>query len=498
MFDFGYDISNYHDVDPRFGTLAEFDRLVQEAEKRGIAIIMDMVLNHTSHLHPWFVESRSSRNNPKRDWYIWREGKKRRCIVPLNGLSRFPNNWMAAFGGHAWNWDVQTAQFYLHSFTEQQPDLNWRTEQVHKTMFDELRFWLDRGVKGFRLDVINYLVKDALFRNNPYRIRLTFPRRYELQHHIYDRNQPETLQIVQQIRQLVDTYGDTMLVGEVSPEEGIPSAELAAQFVGNGTDLLHMAFDFSTMSCSLCASDFRTILSRWYSALSQELLPWPSHVLSNHDQSRAATRLCQGDDRESQKKLLLLLLLTQRGTPFLYYGEEIGMEDVKIRRKDLQDPLGKKYYPFYPGRDPERTPMQWDTSLYAGFTTGIPWLPVHPDYVERNVACQQKNSESLLQWTKDVIRLRHEHLAILKGSITIQPPREHIKDDPVLVYERTMQEHDKITKRITVVLNMSKHSTLYTVPQKTVVLLSTHRVKGATLGREVHLAPYESTVLAIE
>lgn len=487
LFDFGYDISNYHDIDPVFGSLETFKRLVAEADRRGIGIIMDMVLNHTSHLHPWFIESRSSRDNPKRDWYIWRDGKP-------GFLGRgYPNNWMAAFGGNAWKWDPATGQYYLHLFTEEQPDLNWRNPQVQEAMLAEMRFWLDLGVKGFRLDVINYLIKDAQFRSNPYRLRLTYPRRHDLQHHQYDRNQSETYEIVRRIRSLMDSYAGTseatMLVGEVYPDEGVHAPDLAATYIGSGQNLLHLAFDFSTIYTQLTAADLYAVLKTWYSVLSPSA--WPCHVLSNHDQSRAASRLCAGPDREAQKRLLAALLLTQRGTPFLYYGEEIGMEDGRIGRKDLQDPLGKKYYPFHPGRDRSRTPMQWDNGSAAGFTSGKPWLPVNPDYKERNVASQEREGTSLLAWYRDLIRLRDKEPALREGAIEFV---ESGLTENVLAYRRYAAMCRETADEVLVVLNVSGQTRPNPFRRGGTVLLSTHRKPDSPIEYDTRLAPWECTV----
>lgn len=482
LYDFGYDITNYHDIDPVFGSLETFKLLVREAEARGISLIMDMVLNHTSHLHPWFIESRSSRDNPKRDWYIWKDGRR----GPFG--KGYPNNWMAAFGGHAWTWDKPTEQYFLHLFTEEQPDLNWRNPEVQEAMLAEMQFWLDLGVKGFRLDVINYLVKDAQFRNNPYHFRMTYPRRHDLQHHQFDRNQPETYEIVHRIRSLMDLYAgaseDTMLVGEVYPDEGVHAPDLAATYIGNGKDLLHLAFDFSTIYTSLTAADLHSVLQTWYGVLSPGA--WPCHVLSNHDQSRAASRLCAGADNEAKKRVLAALLLTQRGTPFLYYGEEIGMEDGVIARKDLQDPLGKKYYPFHPGRDRSRTPMQWTGDSAAGFTEGKPWLPINRDFRKRNVEAQQRDPSSLLHWYRDLIKLRQEEPALLDGSIEFF---ETGLQENVLAYARR-----KAGSEVLVVLNVSGQTRPNPIRRGGTVLLSTHRKPQGTIEHDTRLAPWECTV----
>ncbi len=346
MFDFGYDISDFRGIDPVFGTLADCDRLITEAHRRNIKIIMDLVINHTSHLHPWFVESRSSRNNPKRDWYIWHDGKK----------GKPPNNWMAAFGGRAWELDEATGQFYFHSFLKEQPDLNWRNPGLRRAVFDDVRFWLDRGVDGFRLDAVSWYVKDALFRSNPFGWGPNAPRPYDLQEHIYDQNQPETHDVLKEFRKVLDEYDGRMCVGEtyVASPEG---ARISASYLGSGTDELHLAFDFSLIFSKYGARHFRDCLARWYAALPER--GWPCLVLNNHDQPRSMTRWCRGRDGEKKARVLAALLLTAWGTPFLYYGEEIGMKNGRVRRGRIQDPVGKKYWPFNKGRDPERTPMQW-------------------------------------------------------------------------------------------------------------------------------------------
>ncbi|MDR1900415.1 MAG: alpha-glucosidase [Treponema sp.] len=479
MVDFGYDISNYRDIDPLFGSLDDFKRLLRDAERRGIRIIMDMVLNHSSDRHPWFVESRAGRDSAKRDWYIWHGGRK--------GGRHCPNNWMGAFGGRAWKYDRETGEYYLHLFTEAQPDLNWRSRAMKKAMFDELRFWLDLGVKGFRLDVINYLVKDARFRNNPYRLRPTFPRRHDLQTHIMDRNQEETFGIVRELRALTDRYDETMLVGEVYPDEGVHDPALAGRFLGGGDDMLHLAFDFSPVYTPFRADRMERCLKSWY-----EKIPatgWPCHVLSNHDQSRAATRLGGGDD--GINRLLALMLLTQRGTPFLYYGEEIGMIDGRLKRSELRDPVGVKYYPFHPGRDRSRTPMQWDDSPNGGFSAGTPagstaagpWLPVNPDYRERNVAGAEGDPSSILHWYRDLIQIRKTYEALHSGEIEFLPNQHR----EVLMYERRAGN-----ERLLGVLNFSRRPRTVSIPLPAGTLISTGRAKGSPCGKELTLAPLEA------
>jgi alpha-glucosidase len=369
MHDFGYDISDYRTIDSTFGTLNDFKELIKEAHKRDIHIVMDMVFNHTSHEHAWFIESRQSRDNAKADWYVWVDGKK----------GKYPNNWMAAFGGHAWTWDDTRQQYYLHLFLEEQPDLNWRNDNMKRAFFDDVKFWLDLGVDGFRLDVINYIIKDEQFRHNPYFLHKTFPRRHDMQNHKHDRNRPETHGILQELRSLTNTYKDTMLVGEIYPNEGVHEPQTAASYLGNGENELHLAFNFSTIYTKFKAENFKSLLRQWYNALPEK--GWPCHVMSNHDQSRAVNRLCKGKHRQNKMKILAALLLTQRGTPFIYYGEEIGMTNGTIPRNRLADPVGKKYWPLHPGRDRSRTPMQWTSGNTAAFqlwSHGFPSIQIMP------------------------------------------------------------------------------------------------------------------------
>ncbi len=474
MYDFGYDISDYRSIDPAFGTMDDFKKLIKEAHKRKIHIIMDMVINHSSHQHPWFVESRSSRDNPKRDWYIWRDGKK----------GKYPNNWMAAFGGHAWEWDEKTSQYYLHLFLKEQPDLNWRNDELKKAVFDEIRFWLDLGVDGFRLDVINYIVKDAAFRDNPYWLHKTNPRRHDMQRHDYDRNRPETHEILKDLRRLMDEYGETMTVGEIYPNEGVMEPETSAAYLGSGSDELHLAFDFSPIYAKFRAVDFKRILSRWYEAIPHG--GWPCHVLSNHDQSRSMTRLAKGNP--ARAKVLLAMLLTQRGTPFLYYGEEIGMTDGKIRKREIVDPVGKKYWPLHPGRDPERTPMQWNDSDGAGFTTGKPWLPIAGTHKTVNVAAQENNPDSLLAFTRRLLKLRRENEALYAGSWQLIDSHTEL-----LVYARGGK-----SGAFMVILNFAEKTRTISIddPGNWQVALGTHRDREATLsGEALSLSSLEVLIL---
>lgn len=476
MYDFGYDISDYRAIDPVFGADGDFQRLIEEAHARGIRIIMDLVVNHTSHLHPWFIESRASKDNPKRDWYIWRDG--------INGEP--PNNWMAAFGGRAWEWDSETGQYYLHSFLKEQPDVNWRNERLKKAIFGEIRYWLDRGVDGFRLDVVNQFVKDDRFRSNPFTIGPR-PRPYDMQRHLYDRNRPELHGILREFRALLDRYHERMSVGEINAEPpGDPV--LAASYLGSGDDELHLAFDFSLLFTKWSARRFFEVLKKW-----DGLIPakgWPCYVLSNHDQPRAISRYASGNDTMKRAKVAAAMLLTLRGTPFIYYGEEIGMENGRLRRKEIVDPLGKKYWPFHPGRDPERTPMQWDSSPHAGFSAAAPWLPINPDYREINVERSLRDPGSLLNFYKELIKLRREKPALNRGGWRAVAGMT----GDVLGYFRETERQS-----VFVALNFSRATQAIAATGSDGIwkaLFSTHKPSGDCFsGLRMKLAPYEVVIL---
>lgn len=393
--DFGYDVSNYTDVDPKFGTLADFDQLVKAAHDRSLHIILDLVLNHTSDQHPWFLQSRSSRDNPYHDWYLWRDP------LPGGGL---PNNWASVFGGGGWEFDPHLGQYYFHMFEKQQPDLNWRNPAVRQAILDGMRFWLDRGVDGFRMDVFNAYFKDIDLQDNPFKPGI---RRFDMQKHIHDIDQPEMLPLLAEMRTLLDSYPERYFVGETF----LDGTEKAARYIGG--DRLHAAFDFDFLHTRWSARGFQNVIWRWESVLGPNL--WPNYVLNNHDNPRSGTRYTWTEE-DQRLKLLAAMLLTLRGTPFLYYGEEIGMRDISLRRDQILDPLGKRYYPFHKGRDGCRSPMQWDAAPGAGFSPAVPWLPVHPNYIQRNVSTQTADKGSLLQFYKQLIALRRKHPALHRGS----------------------------------------------------------------------------------
>ncbi|MCW7465528.1 alpha-glucosidase [Leptospira levettii] len=417
MFDFGYDISDYEEIDPVFGDTQTFKRLLKEAHKRGIRIIMDLVVNHTSHLHPWFIESRSSVNSPKRDWYIWKQANH-------NGP---PNNWLGAFGGSGWEYDKRTGEYYFHSFLKEQPDLNWRNPDVEDAIFRIMKYWLDMGVDGFRLDVVNLYVKDEFFRNNASYF-MKGPRPYDKQVHTYDRDRPEMHGILRRMRKLLDSYSEKrMFVGEIM-QDFPGNVLLPATYCGRN-DELHLAFNFMFLFSPWKAERFYQIVKDFESALGED--NWPNYTLSNHDFPRHITRYEKGDETLDRAKLAACMMLTLRGTPFLYYGEEIGMKRQKVPFNKIQDPVGKRYWPFHPGRDPERIPMPWDGSDTTGFTTGKPWLPLYEDSNTLNVESQKQDPNSLFFTYKKLIQIRKDRKSLRKGKLKIL-----LSDDKQALYYR--------------------------------------------------------------
>lgn len=402
MKDFGYDISDYKNIDPIFGTLEDFEKLLSETHKRNMKLIIDLVMNHTSDEHPWFQESRKNRDNPKADWYIWHPG--------ING--KRPNNWFAALElKNAWWYEPKRKEFYLGTFTRHQPELNWRNPEVKETMLDIVRYWLDKGVDGLRLDVINWFFKDEALRSNPH----TFDS-IDFQKHIYDRNLPESITLCKELRKLTDSYDERMMVGEVYTND----SKKAAEYYGENNDALHMAFNFNFLFQPWDAEKIYKTIIEWY-----ELLPkdaWPNFTFSNHDNLRHYYRYRKKGWSDERPKVTAALLMSLKGTPFVYYGEEIGMTGGKLKRKDLQDPCSIHTWPIKKYcRDLARTPMQWDNSLFAGFSNNTPWLPVNENYYQRNVKSQSEDRNSILSFYKKLIWFRKNHAVLQKGKIRFFP-----------------------------------------------------------------------------
>jgi alpha-glucosidase len=495
MFDFGYDISDFRSIDPDFGTMADFDRLLAGAHKRGIRVILDFVPNHTSHLHPWFIESQRSKDDPKRDWYIWAPPKhplKKRYTNADPPPRRFrPNNWQSIFGGPAWTFDEATQEYYYHHWLVQQTDVNWRNPELRKAMYDQMKFWLDKGVDGFRLDVINFIFKDKQLRSNPYCIGR---RPYDMQRHLYDKDLPENIEVAREMRRLIDSYGERMLVGEVSNDDPL----VPRSYYGDGRDGLSLVFYFHFANQSFAADAFRSALESWEGALPGGA--WPTYFLSNHDRRRHIGRYKKGNDAETvaRAKVAAMLLLSVRGTPFLYYGEEIGMRNLHIKRRDLKDPVGIRYWPVPVGRDPARTPMQWDDTTSAGFSKSPDtWLSVNPNYRTINVTAQADDPDSLFSFYRRVIWRRKESPALMRGTMTLV----HNTPRGVLAYLREVPG-----ERCLVVLNFTKKPREFTQGQcpelsrkggRWGVVVSSAREEGGALGPgSFRVEPYEATILS--
>jgi alpha-glucosidase len=409
MADFGYDVSNYVDIDPLFGTLDDFDRLVAATHRRGMKLLVDFVPNHTSCEHPWFRESRRSRESRTRDWYLWRDAR---------GDGGPPNNWLSNFGGSAWEWDERTRQFYYHAFLREQPDLNWRNPEVRSAMFDVMRFWLDQGVDGFRVDVIWGLVKDDEWRDNPPNPDYdpAQPPHYE-QLATFSADRPEVHEVIREMRRVLDAYQDRMMVGEIY----LPVERLVTYYGSRG-DEVHLPFNFQLVRLPWRARAIADAIVRY-----ESLLPpggWPNWVLGNHDRHRIASRVGR-----PQGRVAAMLLLTLRGTPTLYYGDEIGMEDVPIPPGAARDPFERNVPGF--GRDPERTPMQWTGGVNASFTSGAPWLPIPAGADRANVDVQCIDRGSILSLYRRLLALRRTEAALAVGTFTLLEAGAHL-----LAYER--------------------------------------------------------------
>jgi alpha-glucosidase len=426
--DFGYDVSDYENIDPMYGTLADFDAMTSEAKKRGIRVILDFVVNHSSDQHKWFIDSKSSRTAEHRDWYIWRDGK---------GPGQPPNNWTSTFGGSAWKFDPITGQYYYHYFYAEQPDLNWRNPKVADAMFDVTRWWYKRGVGGFRLDAVDTLFEDPKLHDNPI---LAGKNAFgdPIEENKYDTKLPEVHDVLRGLRKVTNEYNG-VLIGETWTAD---IAELN-QYYGKSNDELQLPMDFLfTTFNRLSPAEFRKQIAAVNSASG-----WPTFVISNHDIVRSYDRYGDGQHNDQIAKLMAGLYLTLRGTPIMYYGEEIGMKTTPpTRKEDVKDPIGRSGWPKEKGRDGERTPMQWDENANAGFSQTAPWLPVPPTYKTHNVADELKDPDSVLSFYKKVLKLRHTSRALLDGDYL--PVNEN--DQNVLSYVR----FDK-SQSVVVALNMS-------------------------------------------
>jgi alpha-glucosidase len=451
MRDFGYDVADYRTVDPIFGTNADFGVLIAGAHERGIKIIIDLVLPHTSDEHPWFKESRQSRDNPKADWYVWADPKP-------DGTP--PNNWLSVFGGSAWQWDSRRQQYYLHHFLRSQPNLNWYHRPVVDAMFAEARFWLEAGVDGFRLDAITSLVHDHDLRDNPARPVGSRPllfadsnNPFSWQESIYTRDQPRTLELLAELRTLVDQYDDRYLIGEIADVDMIT---VSAKYTRTGKHL-HSCYNFELMQLVFSCAFLRGVIAKTESVLGEG---WTTWAMSNHDNIRVVSRFGRlgqlSGDGHSLAKLLLGVLLSLRGGACIYQGEELGLPQAEVPFEDLQDPYGIEFWPDFKGRDGCRTPMPWTSNLpNAGFSNTKPWLPVPAEHQALSVDRQEKDPTSALQFADQFLHWRKQHPALLRGTLELVT-----STDPVLAFERVWEED-----RILCVFNLSNKEASVTVAE---------------------------------
>jgi len=500
MADFGYDVSDYTGVDPLFGTMEDFDALLAAAHAKGLRVILDFVPNHTSDQHPWFVESRSSRAHAKRDWYLWHD-----AAVPGDdwrpARERVPNNWMSQFGGPAWTWDEGTQQFYLHSFLKAQPDLNWRNPEVRAAMYAAMRFWLDKGVDGFRMDVLWLLIKDEFYRDNPPDTANGNGARTLLPHNA---DQPETLEIVAAMRAVMDAYGPTIgdaatgssrvLIGEIYlPLERLVryygTAQQASALAGDPGVAPHLSganlpFNFQLIQTRWAADAIAEVIRTY-----EELLPaeaWPNYVLGNHDQSRLATRI-----GAQQARAAAMLLLTLRGTPTMYYGDELGMVDVAIAPDQVRDPAGKNQPGK--GRDPERSPMIWVNAANAGFAPpgAAPWLPLEPGWESENAAEQAQRPTSMLMLYRKLLALRRQHDTLHAGGIA------DVRAEGCVLRYRRVGLPDGESTDFEVVLNLGSEVATVSCAKGTVVLTTLLDGEGSSVEGTVTVEAGEGLLIAL-
>lgn len=493
MADFGYDVTDYTGVDPLFGTLEDFDALLAAAHAKGLRVILDFVPNHSSDQHPWFVESRSSRECPKRDWYLWHDaappGEDWRPAP-----ERVPNNWMSHFGGPAWTWDEGTQQFYLHSFLKEQPDLNWRNPEVRAAIYAAMRFWLDRGVDGFRMDVLWLLIKDEFFRDNPpnpvydgaqHDVKRVLP--------VHNADQSETQEIVAEMRAVLDAYGPTMgaanggssrvLIGEIY----LPLPKLV-RYYGAVPQLsgANLPFNFHLIQTRWAADAIADVI-RSYEAL----LPagaWPNYVLGNHDQPRLASRI-----GAQQARAAAMLLLTLRGTPTMYYGDELGMADVAIAPEQVRDPAEKNEPGKGRGRDPERSPMLWVSAPNAGFTRpdATPWLPLEKGWETENAAAQSQRPKSMLVLYRKLLALRRQHDTLHSGAIA------DVEAEGSVLRFRRVGLADGESTDFQVLLNLGMEVATVQCAAGTVVLTTLLDGEGSRVGGAVTIEGGEGLLIAL-
>ncbi|MFT5789523.1 MAG: alpha-glucosidase [Shewanella sp.] len=430
MKDFGYDISDYRDVDPMFGSMQDFDDLIAKAHSLNIKVVIDQVLSHTSDQHQWFIESREDRINAKQDWYVWADPNE-------DGTA--PNNWLAIFGGCAWEWEPRRQQYYLHNFLTSQPDLNFHNEDVRNAVLDNVQFWLDKGVDGFRLDAITFCFHDDLLRDNPAKPKdkrqgrgFSEDNPYAYQYHYFNNTRPETVSFIEELRALINRYPGAVTLGEVSSEDSL--ATMAEYTQGN--DRLHMAYSFELLTDDFSAQYIRETVEALEGRIGDG---WPCWAIGNHDVQRVASRWGKGQATPEMIKMLNAMLCSLRGSVCSYQGEELGLTEAKIEYGQLQDPFGIAFWPMFKGRDGCRTPMPWsEKSLNAGFSEATPWLPVAAAHYALSVESQEQDEQSILNSYRHFLGWRKKHPTLINGDIefiaTAEPILSFIRSDERISY----------------------------------------------------------------
>jgi alpha-glucosidase len=465
MLDFGYDIADFCAVGAQFGSLADFDRLLEALHSRGIRLLLDFVPNHTSDQHPWFKDSRSSPQSPKRDWYLWVDP------APDGGP---PNNWLSRFGGSAWKWDSASGQYYYHAFLPQQPDLNWRNPQLRAAMADVLRFWLRRGVDGFRVDASAVLAEDELLRDDPpnpsYNNSVPPPERLS---RVFSDNRPESLAYIAEMRAVVDEFPDRVLAGEVQG-----AIDRIGRFYGTDRPAFHLPLNYVLLDTPWSAINLQAMIDAYLNAIPRSA--WPDWIIGGHDKKRIADRVPAG-----QERIAAMLAFTLPGTAFCFAGDELGMRGVKIPPDRINDEFEKRVPGYGLNRDPERAPMRWDSGPKAGFTTGEPWLPLGADVAECNVARLQQNQQSILWLYRRLLGLRHKHAALTTGEY--HPLRSV---NQILRFERVREKSELL-----IALNMSSEPRRLEIGHTNQILLSTYLDREGCCEASIMLRPNEGLIL---
>lgn len=479
MADFGYDISDFYAVDPLFGTLGDFDALVAEAHRLGLRVVVDQVLSHTAATHPWFAESASGRDNAKSDWYVWAEPAADGCP---------PNNWLSNFGGPAWEWNAKRRQYYLHNFLVSQPDLNFHNPEVRAEMLGVLKFWLDRGVDGFRLDTVNYFFHDTQLRDNPPLPPgvefVTAPKSnpYSYQDHVYDKTRPENLAFLEEVRRLTDSYDARMLVGELGVD-GPAVGPMLASYTQRGKRL-HMCYSFELLADAAGSDHIRDLVERLNREIGDGWICWS---MSNHDVARVMTRWGMAAHAERAAPLLWALLVSLRGSACVYQGEELGLTEADVPYDRIQDPYGKVLWPEFKGRDGCRTPMVWDAyQPHGGFSTAEPWLPVPAEHLERSVAAQRGRADSCLERIRRFNQWRKEWPELGDGEQFFLPAPNNI-----LMFRRVVGGNELLAA-----FNLGAEEKTFAVPELDWKPLDGHGFTGEITGGQARLAGFDALFYA--